>query len=249
MLLYDEVKDEDRYDVDAKQMETFEDWSGYIPVKKNDLEARIIYTGGGDSAQYNDCGGGLRNWEKNGIRKEEYVKWHSEFPYILLLKGQSYVEKRNSERKPEAVAPSKHIGGGSSMINLLGSVAAKSCLEMDFPRDEVKQAIGIYCQRNGDLNFKAKDLCEILFEIEENQDKTCSAVIDIIATPVPVASFEDEDFPVLYNSFIGENQMCKMCMYKQDHVTLLAYHHLVSCPQCAIELSQAICMIPGLHRA
>ncbi|XP_053396396.1 E3 ubiquitin-protein ligase XIAP-like isoform X3 [Mercenaria mercenaria] len=138
----------------AKRMESFEAWPEYLPVKKVDLVgAGLVYTGVGDSVRCYFCGGGLRNWEKDDVPMEEHAKWYPKCPYVLLVKDQANVEKQ--------------VDRNSSEINPYKSVAAQSCLENDYPEEKVKQAIDIYIQRNGTCKFKGRDLCEIIFELEE----------------------------------------------------------------------------------
>ncbi|XP_053396392.1 E3 ubiquitin-protein ligase XIAP-like isoform X2 [Mercenaria mercenaria] len=245
MLLFDRINEgrpmSPQYAVYAKRIESFQTWPEYSPVKKeNPVEAGLVDTGAGDSVQCYFCGGGHGNGERYDSPVEEHAKCYPKCPYILLFKGQSYVEELSLVRNPDEFYPSEHIYFDKSfkmdrvgfVRNLVESVAAQSCLEMDFPKENVEQAIVIYCQRKGDLNFKAKDLCEILFEIEESRDQWAE-LIDDTPTPVLTRDFEDVDSLAQFDSLIGENHMCKMCMHYQEHLTLLAYHHLIRCPQCA----------------
>ncbi|XP_060596849.1 uncharacterized protein LOC132750823 isoform X3 [Ruditapes philippinarum] len=79
-----------------------------------------------------------------------------------------------------------------SEVNQLESVAAQSCLEMDFSTDSVSKAIDTFYQRNGDYNFKAKDLCEILLE-EEEHDKCVPDKAEITTISVQPTDGHDMD--------------------------------------------------------
>ncbi|XP_060596847.1 uncharacterized protein LOC132750823 isoform X1 [Ruditapes philippinarum] len=116
-----------------------------------------------------------------------------------------------------------------SEVNQLESVAAQSCLEMDFSTDSVSKAIDTFYQRNGDYNFKAKDLCEILLE-EEEHDKCVPDKAEITTISVQPTDGHDMDHADLSYIMFDECQMCKMCDI--DHLTFIAYHHLYNCHQC-----------------
>ncbi|XP_053392326.1 baculoviral IAP repeat-containing protein 7-A-like isoform X1 [Mercenaria mercenaria] len=153
-----------QYAVYAKRMESFDAWPEYLPVRKADLvEAGLVYTGVGDSVRCFFCGGGLRNWEQDDVPMEEHAKCYPKCPHILLVKGQAYVEKLGRGEKTEEVQTDSVIAGPY----YLESVAAQSCIEMDYPKEMVQKAIDIFIDRYANSDFKARDLCEILIDLEE----------------------------------------------------------------------------------
>ncbi|XP_053392328.1 baculoviral IAP repeat-containing protein 3-like isoform X2 [Mercenaria mercenaria] len=166
-----------QYAVYAKRMESFDAWPEYLPVRKADLvEAGLVYTGVGDSVRCFFCGGGLRNWEQDDVPMEEHAKCYPKCPHILLVKGQAYVEKLGRGEKTEEVQTDSVIAGPY----YLESVAAQSCIEMDYPKEMVQKAIDIFIDRYGNSYFKGRDLCEILLELEEEPTKSSPYVSDAV---------------------------------------------------------------------
>ncbi|XP_053391856.1 baculoviral IAP repeat-containing protein 7-like [Mercenaria mercenaria] len=235
-----------QYAVYAKRMESFDAWPEYLPVKKDDLvEAGLVYTGVGDSVRCYFCGGGLRNWEQDDVPMEEHAKWYPKCPHILLVKGQAYVEKLGRGEKPEEDNSSVQTDSARAGPNYLESVAAQSCIQMDYSKDMVQKAINKFIDRYGNGDFKAKDLCEILFELEEEPtESSCVSdnVVDSrrhiptldeelesgdIQTPEEIESLKEE------NQRLKENQICKICLDNRADVIFLPCGHMVSCPQCA----------------
>ncbi|XP_053396381.1 baculoviral IAP repeat-containing protein 7-like [Mercenaria mercenaria] len=236
-----------QYAVYSKRLESFEAWPEYIPVDKIDLvDAGLVYTGVGDSVRCYFCGGGLRNWERGDVPMEEHAKWYPKCPHILLVKGQTYIEKLSRGEKPEVDGnTSSGHNDSSTATDIINSVAAQSCIQMGYKDNMVQKAIDIYNKKYGNNDFKGKDLCEILFELEENpdpsftqtgtEDNNQSAQVD------SVTSFEDiEPLETLLeeNQRLKENQMCKICLDSRADVIFLPCGHMVSCPQCAPALTK-----------
>ncbi|XP_053396402.1 E3 ubiquitin-protein ligase XIAP-like isoform X3 [Mercenaria mercenaria] len=162
------------YAVYSKRLESFEAWPEYLPVDKIDLvDAGLVFTGVGDSVRCYFCGGGLRNWERGDVAMEEHAKWYPKCPHILLVKGQAYVEKLSRGEKPEEDGTFENVKfDTSAKRNLIDSIAAQSCKEIGYTDHMVQKAIDIYTNKYENNEFKAKDLCEILLELEENQEAT-----------------------------------------------------------------------------
>ncbi|XP_045195486.2 death-associated inhibitor of apoptosis 1-like [Mercenaria mercenaria] len=158
-MLISEIPIFPQYTIYVNRMESFEIWPKHLPAKKEDLvEVGLVFTGVCDNVHCLFCGGELRNGEQDAVPMEEHNNWYLYWClYVLFIKNQANVEK--------------HVYRNSSEINPYKSVAAQSCLENDYPEEKVKQAIDIYIQRNGTREFKGRDLCEIIFELEENDDQ------------------------------------------------------------------------------
>lgn len=71
---------------------TFESWPKSMPQTKDQLaDAGFYYTGKGDQTLCYHCGGGLKDWEQNDDPWEQHAKWFSKCCYLLMVKGQEYV--------------------------------------------------------------------------------------------------------------------------------------------------------------
>ena len=68
-----------------------------------------IFTGVGDAVRCYHCGGGLRNWEQGDNPWREHAKWYSECPHVVLVKGQSFIDKVLNGDTIEEDCPSGQI--------------------------------------------------------------------------------------------------------------------------------------------
>ncbi|XP_053396389.1 E3 ubiquitin-protein ligase XIAP-like isoform X2 [Mercenaria mercenaria] len=222
-----------QYAVYSKRLESFEAWQEYIPVDKIDLvDAGLVYTGVGDSVRCYFCGGGLRNWERGDVPMEEHAKWYPKCPHILLVKGQAYVEKLSRGEKPDVDV---HFDT-SAKPNLIDSIAAQSCIEIGYTDHMVQKSIDIYTNKYGKNDFKGKDLCEILFELEENPKATDDTDKEDQSQIAQVDSDTlNED---IENQRLKEDKMCKICLDSTADIIFLPCGHMVSCPQCAPALTK-----------
>ncbi|XP_045195520.2 baculoviral IAP repeat-containing protein 2-like isoform X1 [Mercenaria mercenaria] len=235
-----------QYAVYSKRMESFELWPEYLPVQKKDMvEAGLVYTGVGDSVRCYFCGGGLRNWESGDVPMEEHGKWYPKCPHILLVKGQAYIERLIRGEKPETDGDDgiSSLKDSVDSVNHIETAAAQSCIQMGYSEDMVVKAITIFINKHGNTDFKGKDLCEILFDIEENpvdqELSTCNEntisesfgndnkAPDEVEQLEPLETLREE------NHRLKENQMCKICLDSRADVIFLPCGHMVSCPQCA----------------
>lgn len=74
------------------RLRTFESWPKSMPQTKESLaDAGFYYTGKGDQTLCYHCGGGLKDWEPNDDPWEQHAKWFSKCCYLLIGKGQAYV--------------------------------------------------------------------------------------------------------------------------------------------------------------
>ena len=53
----------------------------------------FLWTGLSDHVRCFHCGNGLRNWEKDDDPWEEHARWYPECNYVLLKKGQEFIDK------------------------------------------------------------------------------------------------------------------------------------------------------------
>ncbi|XP_060558960.1 uncharacterized protein LOC132719222 [Ruditapes philippinarum] len=129
---------------------------------------------------------------------------------------------------------------GLDVDYLLDSIPAQSCLTMDFPKENVKLAIDIYITRKGNVYFKAKDLCEILFEIEENPDKFRTRLTAMKELKTDTIQCEEEgntnvDEISREEHFTYEQTLtCPICIQEEETMLLYAYQHFMCCQYCSL---------------
>lgn len=76
------------------RLKTFASWPRSMPQTKEHLaHAGFYYTGNGDQTLCYHCGGGLKDWEPEDDPWEEHGKWFPKCCYLLMVKGQDYVNK------------------------------------------------------------------------------------------------------------------------------------------------------------
>ena len=68
-----------------------------------------LFTGVGDAVRCYHCGGRLRNWEQGDNPWREHAKWYSECPHVVLVKGQSFIDKVLNGDTIEEDCPSGQI--------------------------------------------------------------------------------------------------------------------------------------------
>lgn len=74
------------------RLRTFDSWPKSMPQTKECLaDAGFYYTGKGDQTLCYHCGGGLKDWEPNDDPWEQHAKWFTKCYYLLMVKGQAYV--------------------------------------------------------------------------------------------------------------------------------------------------------------
>lgn len=98
------------YDIEAKRLETFEDWPKIMKQKPEDLsDAGFFYTKRGDRVKCFSCGGGLKDWEFDDDPWEQHAIWYKDCEYVALVKGQEFIRKclESNIREQSQSEPSK----------------------------------------------------------------------------------------------------------------------------------------------
>lgn len=91
------------YAVEAKRIESFDDWPKTMRQKPQELsDAGLYYTGKGDKVCCFCCGGGLKDWELNDDPWEQHTMWFGNCEYVKLVKGPDYIKKM-AEKKKEII--------------------------------------------------------------------------------------------------------------------------------------------------
>ncbi|GBP70942.1 E3 ubiquitin-protein ligase IAP-3 [Eumeta japonica] len=83
-----------QYATTSARLITFKEWPKSLPVKPEDLaDAGFFYTGRSDKTLCFYCGGGLRDWKDNDNPWEEHAVWFARCKFLLLVKGNEYVQR------------------------------------------------------------------------------------------------------------------------------------------------------------
>ena len=83
------------------RLQSFALWPTSIVQSKEQLaDAGFFYTNIGDQTVCYHCGGGLRDWEPNDDPWVEHSKWFSKCFYVLLVKGQEFINSVTGKKSP-----------------------------------------------------------------------------------------------------------------------------------------------------
>ena len=116
-------------------------------------EAGLVYTGVGDAVRCYHCGGGLQDWEPGDNPWWEHARWYSECPHVILVKGQSFINKvANNESANDESDDEK---------NMMEFPAALSCTQMGYNKNLVQRVMKKYKEEKGHCNFKGTELAEL----------------------------------------------------------------------------------------
>lgn len=234
-------------------------------------ESGFFYTGQDDLVQCYYCGVGMKNWEREDDPCIEHARWSPTCPYLLVNNGREFVQMvgemdfdTNDSRIKENVDTGQ-VDGVSRKTKvcsledftsqLLNTVAAKSVLMNDYSKDSVIKAINIYKLKEGSVDFAAKDLLQIIFDLEEgefNYDDIVSNVAEVNGqfetepkTRIVEQTRQDNDKPENKlesqraklleeeNRRLHEQTLCKICLEEQLAMVFLPCGHLVCCTKCA----------------
>uniref|UniRef100_A0A146LQQ7 Apoptosis inhibitor IAP n=4 Tax=Lygus TaxID=30084 RepID=A0A146LQQ7_LYGHE len=104
--------------LDAR-LRSYDTWPISLKLKPNVLsDAGFFYTGKGDQTICYHCGGGLKDWEETDEPWVEHARWFSKCPYVLAVKGKSFIEEVNGSRAVQDVTQNGNIGLSSSTGDL-----------------------------------------------------------------------------------------------------------------------------------
>lgn len=148
--------------VEAKRVESFEDWPKTMRQKPQILsDAGFYYTGKGDKVCCFSCGGGLKDWEENDDPWEQHGMWYGKCEYLKLMKGADFIEKMAQKREE---------------ICKRTSESAASCSSQSSSQDSLKDEQSSSCEKlqessdKSDEEEEKKDskLCKICYSAEYN---------------------------------------------------------------------------------
>ncbi|CRK95837.1 CLUMA_CG009286, isoform A [Clunio marinus] len=101
--------------VEAKRLESYEDWPKTMRQKPQQLsDAGFYYTGKGDRVCCFSCGGGLKDWEENDDPWEQHAMWYGKCEYLKLMKGADFIENMVKQREEICKRSSEGMASCSS---------------------------------------------------------------------------------------------------------------------------------------
>ncbi|XP_063614085.1 LOW QUALITY PROTEIN: baculoviral IAP repeat-containing protein 7-like, partial [Penaeus indicus] len=142
--------------VDSR-LETYVEWPEDIGLHIQDLaEAGFFYCGLSDHVRCFHCGKGLRNWISSDIPWKEHARWYPTCRFVLLMKGQDYINKVQQEYPPYTRIASTIYSGidkaasGSKLDLLMSLDIAKGVLRLGFPSYIVRATLKDRVEQTGE---------------------------------------------------------------------------------------------------
>ncbi|XP_076657863.1 baculoviral IAP repeat-containing protein 8-like [Halictus rubicundus] len=205
------------------RLRTFETWPKAMAQTKEQLaDAGFYYTGKADQTLCYHCGGGLKDWELGDMPWEQHAKWFSKCYYLLMVKGQDYVNKVTGQ----------HIS----------PLSKKETMQMNLPSfmkkvQSVLKSVEIKEEEIKESNpGPSSQSCSTDSRIESTGSVTESVK----------GSIEDlSNAKTQNNKPIDDARMCKICYNGELGVVFLPCRHIVACVKCAPEMATcAVCREP-----
>ncbi|XP_076750908.1 baculoviral IAP repeat-containing protein 8 [Xylocopa sonorina] len=200
---------------------TFETWPKSMPQTKEQLaDAGFYYTGKGDQTLCYYCGGGLKDWEPEDDPWEQHAKWFSKCYYLLMVKGQDYVNKITGQHISR---PSKEETMQMNLPSFIKKVERSTSIEAQ-KKDNVESHPGSSSQDSGIESISAGS----------NRSSAKGSAEDLSNTGVQSSSEPRDDA-----------RLCKICYNGELGVVFLPCGHMVACVKCAPGMTScAICREP-----
>ncbi|KZC11009.1 PREDICTED: death-associated inhibitor of apoptosis 1 [Dufourea novaeangliae] len=204
------------------RLHTFETWPKFMPQTKEQLaDAGFYYTGKGDQTLCYHCGGGLKDWEPEDDPWEQHAKWFSKCYYLLMVKGQDYVNKVTGQH---ISPPSKEETMQMNLPSFIKKV--QPVLMEPEKKEEAESNPGPSSQNIGSQDSGIE--C-----VGSNTESVKSSTEDL------------SNAKTQNNKPIDDARMCKICYNGELGVVFLPCGHIVACVKCAPGMTTcAVCREP-----
>ena len=230
-----------KYSTIESRLKSYILWPACLEQTPQQLaEAGFYCCGVSDHVRCFHCGNGLKNWESGDEPWEQHARWYPECYYVILMKGQNFIEEIRKKKPPclsfcsvdrevTLVKPSSgrfnRILIGSFLNTLMESDVIKAVENMNFSRDNILAALIRRLQRTGMPFFNIQS-CIVTMMEEMKPNITVSNVSPSI-TVIPLSSTPE----------------CKICMNNRLEVVFLPCNHLVACVKCTSQLVSPHCPV------
>lgn len=193
------------------RLTSFVRWPDGVCQKPNELaEAGFFYCGLSDHVRCFHCGNGLRNWEKDDIPWNEHARWYPDCSYVLLKKGQDFIDKVRREKPPyirtapttkpstsKASSPSSKSSAGARTLSdqdldpLMDLDIIRGVLGMGFPTHTVREALKEQVEQTGMPFFSMEPCIEaVLQKMEEERRQAIQSNVEDEVTESQAAKIQ-----------------------------------------------------------
>ncbi|KAL2712588.1 putative inhibitor of apoptosis isoform X2 [Vespula squamosa] len=200
------------------RLRTFDAWPKSLPDKKQLAYAGFFYTGRGDQTLCYHCGGGLQDWEPKDDPWDEHSKWFSKCYYLLLVKGEEYV---NAVTGQCVKSSSKKETSDLKLLSFIKKIEPISIGTIPEQTNlENNPSSSVNSENNGTGSLSST---------------SCSSTT------------EDKNVLYSKNKkkSIDDGRLCKICYNEEMSIVFIPCKHIVSCLHCASAISECpICREP-----
>ncbi|XP_065347242.1 baculoviral IAP repeat-containing protein 7-B-like isoform X2 [Cloeon dipterum] len=242
------------YQTVQARLASFSGWPRATPTPDALAAAGFFYQGMNDHASCFHCNGGLHNWDPMDDPWMEHARWFSLCPYINITKGQDYVKEMVRNKPPIISVAELNLQPPPPPAN--GGVQPEN--QPEESRNNVAEEEQEEEQENGQAERENEEVVGAAAtaaaleeegvrandedtETEAKNAENCEASHrdrDKEETREPPTKDEEEPKETeVDKSTTNEAHLCKVCLDEDVGVVFLPCGHLVTCVQCAPNLS------------
>lgn len=119
-----------RFADEEERLRSFATWPLGLNQKPKEMaEAGFFYTEIGDRVVCFYCGGRMKDWGPNDLPWEEHARWFGQCPYVLVMKGEDYVENVQNGGYEEFEEECSQIEPEIKVNIIPSSIICKICME------------------------------------------------------------------------------------------------------------------------
>ncbi|KAL3883079.1 hypothetical protein ACJMK2_029372 [Sinanodonta woodiana] len=247
-----------QYAAYSVRLALFDRWPSDVKQRPEQVaDAGFYYTGLQDVVRCFACDGGLKNWDPDDEPWVEHARWFPQCPFVKRIKGQEFIDlvrrmAEESDEEEDAVVhstfqPSNPMADAPTLKNelnlqtdqveessMLESVAAKSVIEIGYPRSAVAKAINVLLNK-GQSEYTAEDIMTIVMQMEDSgQLREYYEDEDSRSRP---RSSNPKTGSVLdlqqENEQLRRSMRCISCRNEDRNILLLPCTHFCLCSTCA----------------
>ncbi|XP_015599780.1 death-associated inhibitor of apoptosis 1 isoform X2 [Cephus cinctus] len=218
------------------RLKSFDSWPKCMPHSKEELaNAGFFYTGKGDQTLCYHCGGGLKDWEPEDDPWEQHAKWFSKCYYLLLVKGQDYINNVTGLHMPP---PSREEAMQMNLPSYMRMPEVTTAETAKASAPTLESAEAAESTEASTKRFATQSNPGPSQSSQSNpSDSGCSSLESEGSSPKEGAVLKAS-----HNEAIDDARMCKICYNEELGVVFLPCGHMVACVKCAPGMTScAVC--------
>lgn len=190
-----------KYSTIESRLRTFETWPNNIHQTPQQLaQAGFYYTGTNDQVRCFHCDGGLRQWDEHDDPWKEHARWFSTCTFVLLVKGEEFVQQANVEQPPflsyNALQNGTNVPSETDHIEfrtydvteeeldrLMSTPEVRVALDVGFDQYKIKQVLRRKIEQSGTPFTCSDTLIEAVLDLSSDTNSIESPVEENASLP------------------------------------------------------------------